>query len=261
MRKRAFTLIELLVVIAIIAILAAILFPVFARAREAARKSSCSSNLKQIGLAFGMYRQDYDGWMPINTYDGSGNGGPTTCINEVTRTGYRGWIGNQLHPYTKNLQIFKCPSDVRIRYNIEHGPNTTQNVCGNDPLLLTHVYRVSYAYNYMGVGQSPTATGNGMPGFASQESACIRPSELAIMWDSDNRWVDFNGGFWPRDITYFINKSYSQTHWHGEQNNFLFMDGHVKTGRFDQMLHKNFFNNTDNDARGIRNIRSTPWHT
>ena len=65
-RKRAFTLIELLVVIAIIAILAAILFPVFARARENARRASCLSNLKQIGLGVMQYNQDYDGHYPPN---------------------------------------------------------------------------------------------------------------------------------------------------------------------------------------------------
>src|SRR5687768_5924591 len=65
---KGFTLIELLVVIAIIAILAAILFPVFARARENARRSSCQSNLKQIGLGFAQYTQDYDEKMPITIY-------------------------------------------------------------------------------------------------------------------------------------------------------------------------------------------------
>ncbi len=66
-RFSAFTLIELLVVIAIIAILAAILFPVFARARENARRSSCSSNLKQLGLALAQYTQDYDGSYPVTS--------------------------------------------------------------------------------------------------------------------------------------------------------------------------------------------------
>jgi len=93
--KKAFTLIELLVVIAIIAILAAILFPVFARARENARRSSCQSNLKQIALGFKQYTQDYDEkFVP--------------AIGDGTATG--GWA-DSLQPYLKSTQIFQCPSD------------------------------------------------------------------------------------------------------------------------------------------------------
>jgi prepilin-type N-terminal cleavage/methylation domain-containing protein/prepilin-type processing-associated H-X9-DG protein len=96
-RSRAFTLIELLVVIAIIAILAAILFPVFARAREQARRSVCCSNMKQIGLGVAMYLQDYDEvFMP---------GGPKSWEKGSNL------LVVQLQPYTKNNQIFRCPSD------------------------------------------------------------------------------------------------------------------------------------------------------
>ncbi|NLO06588.1 MAG: prepilin-type N-terminal cleavage/methylation domain-containing protein [candidate division WS1 bacterium] len=94
MSKRGFTLIELLVVIAIIAILAAILFPVFARAREKARQTSCLSNMKQMGLAFQMYGQDYDERAPLLHY------APVECR----------WY-NTLMPYIKNDQVFLCPSD------------------------------------------------------------------------------------------------------------------------------------------------------
>ncbi len=109
--RRAFTLIELLVVIAIIAILAAILFPVFAQAREAARKASCSSNLRQIGTAFQMYTQDYDellpdrrdlktllpgGWKPWSGWPPSDPRG--------------GWAILVLEPYTKNNSLWSCPS-------------------------------------------------------------------------------------------------------------------------------------------------------
>ncbi|RYX85525.1 DUF1559 domain-containing protein [bacterium] len=94
LKFRGFTLIELLVVIAIIAILAAILFPVFARARENARKSSCQSNLKQIGLGLMQYTQDYDEAMPI-IWNGEGE-----------------WM-DAVQPYIKSYQLFVCPSDSR----------------------------------------------------------------------------------------------------------------------------------------------------
>ena len=98
MRRRGFTLIELLVVIAIIAILAAILFPVFARAREKARQASCQSNLKQITLAMAMYAQDYDDSLPY-TISGSMTG--------------RLWsVFEAIEPYSKNQQIVICPSDT-----------------------------------------------------------------------------------------------------------------------------------------------------
>ena len=93
--RRGFTLIELLVVIAIIAILAAILFPVFARAREKARQSSCLSNVKQLGLAIGMYNQDYDEVMPL-------------AVAGVPPNIYV--LSELLNPYIKNQQIWQCPS-------------------------------------------------------------------------------------------------------------------------------------------------------
>lgn len=93
---KGFTLIELLVVIAIIAILAAILFPVFARAREKARQTSCLSNLKQIGLANNMYMQDYDQMFPYAA-DNVTLDTPTSFVFRLT-------------PYIKNTQIWRCPS-------------------------------------------------------------------------------------------------------------------------------------------------------
>jgi prepilin-type N-terminal cleavage/methylation domain-containing protein/prepilin-type processing-associated H-X9-DG protein len=100
MKRKGFTLIELLVVIAIIAILAAILFPVFARARENARRASCQSNLKQIGLGIMQYTQDYDERLP-GRFVGYDSG--------VTNVTWKTVIA----PYIKSTQLFACPSNTR----------------------------------------------------------------------------------------------------------------------------------------------------
>jgi prepilin-type N-terminal cleavage/methylation domain-containing protein len=116
--KKGFTLIELLVVIAIIAILAAILFPVFAKAREKARQASCQSNMKQLGLAFIQYTQDYDEKFPPGILSGAAVSG--SLYGE-------GW-GGELYQYVKSTGIYKCPDDA------------TQGAAGS-------TYPVSYAYN------------------------------------------------------------------------------------------------------------------
>jgi len=97
-RRTGFTLIELLVVIAIIAILAAILFPVFAQAREKARQTTCASNLKQLGLALNQYVSDYDEMTPANWY--SVGSVPPTLL----------FLG-ALYPYVKSYQVYNCPDD------------------------------------------------------------------------------------------------------------------------------------------------------
>jgi prepilin-type N-terminal cleavage/methylation domain-containing protein len=105
--RKGFTLIELLVVIAIIAILAAILFPVFAQAREKARQASCISNLKQLTMGFVMYAQDYDETFPSWNWAVNYSGGSGNPNNNATTL----WC-NAIFPYVKNAQVYNCPSDA-----------------------------------------------------------------------------------------------------------------------------------------------------
>jgi prepilin-type N-terminal cleavage/methylation domain-containing protein/prepilin-type processing-associated H-X9-DG protein len=134
--RRGFTLIELLVVIAIIAILAAILFPVFAQAREKARAISCLSNMKQIGTALMMYVQDYDEQFP----SGSKLAFPNGPANPNPYVYGEGW-GGQIYPYSKNAQILKCPDDSTSSLNAQNGVEA--------------LYPNSYIFN-RNIAQSPS---------------------------------------------------------------------------------------------------------
>jgi prepilin-type N-terminal cleavage/methylation domain-containing protein/prepilin-type processing-associated H-X9-DG protein len=148
-RIQAFTLIELLVAIAIIAILAAILFPVFAQARESARKTSCLSNNKQLGTALMMYVQDFDEALPQASYFGAS--GMTVPDN----SGAFRWPWLVL-PYVKSMELFRCPSAV----------NTfTHATCGggcNDKANPFYGYLwglfPNYGYNWWYLAPDPTAT-------------------------------------------------------------------------------------------------------
>lgn len=118
---RGFTLIELLVVIAIIVILAAILFPVFASAREKARQITCASNERQLGMAFMQYLEDYDDLFPC--------GVPNTLYGDVVLNGW-GWAG-EIYPYVKSPGVYDCPDDVRLPADQHPGQSP-----------------ISYAYNF-----------------------------------------------------------------------------------------------------------------
>ncbi len=146
--RKGFTLIELLIVIAIIAILAAILFPVFARARENARRASCQSNLKQIGLAIAQYSQDYDEKQPlIKGYDLSWN---TTESWDMAISPYAGVKVTS----SSSPQIFQCPSDSvnRVTANAQR-----------------RSYGINSAYDW-----------NGGPGIAEDTSAPNRNSLMTM---------------------------------------------------------------------------------
>jgi prepilin-type N-terminal cleavage/methylation domain-containing protein/prepilin-type processing-associated H-X9-DG protein len=162
-KKAGFTLIELLVVIAIIALLAAILFPVFARARENARRSSCQSNLKQLGIGFAQYIQDSDGRYPHAedsevTVTGSNS---QTVVYPTSDPSYLWPL--KIEPYLKNRQVFLCPS-LKNGINVfqRGGGTNLTTACtfgwnAGDPAV--NANRVAYGYNtfYLGGGQRNAA--------------------------------------------------------------------------------------------------------
>jgi prepilin-type N-terminal cleavage/methylation domain-containing protein len=135
-KRAGFTLIELLVVIAIIAILAAILFPVFAQAREQARKATCVSNTKQLGLGTMMYVQDYDEMYPCNSWDGAPMG---TTDNDIRQDGNRFTLWPwRIMPYLKNKQIFVCTSDPGSGKNGWTGYSTDPTDCWGIPTPISY---------------------------------------------------------------------------------------------------------------------------
>jgi prepilin-type N-terminal cleavage/methylation domain-containing protein/prepilin-type processing-associated H-X9-DG protein len=154
-RQAGFTLIELLVVIAIIAILASILFPVFARARENARRSSCQSNLKQIGLGLAQYAQDYSENLPYAFYGSSGNGStPTAPLYK--------WM-DATYPYVKSEQLYTCPSDSAAQ-PYKYYQNLT---APSDQNYGSYTINAMYRYDVTALRQPPTG-GN----FANYQAGC-----------------------------------------------------------------------------------------
>jgi len=142
-RRVGFTLIELLVVIAIIAILAAILFPVFAQARESARAISCLSNMKQLGLGWMMYSQDYDETFPLSRrLDGPGsdylNDGGDDCghyHDDPDPRAKHGWR-ELIFPYVKNYGVYRCPSNPNNNAITEEGNLNFKISYGNNGVVM-----------------------------------------------------------------------------------------------------------------------------
>ncbi len=184
--RRGFTLIELLVVIAIIAILAAILFPVFQKVRENARRTSCLSNQKQIGLATLQYVQDSDEtFPPLDCYDSNGKAGTGvgtfTELNGTTRTGNGTNVGffDCIQPYIKSIQVLHCPDDPTVQ--IADPAWTNQNG-------YTGAAYSSYFYNALIGAPQAFPYLNYNPGYDTAGitlAAIIQPSSTIITGDAN----------------------------------------------------------------------------
>jgi prepilin-type N-terminal cleavage/methylation domain-containing protein/prepilin-type processing-associated H-X9-DG protein len=211
-RTHGFTLIELLVVIAIIAILASILFPVFARARENARRASCMSNLRQIGLGTMQYLQDFDERYPQNIVgrklipasytvrnDTSFPSGNYRVSDGANNGNYLTWM-DCIFPYVKSVQIFVCPSS-QDKTNPSYGYNF-------------------FVSNWLFLGTGVETQGIAM-------ASIQRPAELVMMLDYNNQFCTITD---PYDFNNFANQpSMISRVWpHLDGGNVAFADGHVK---------------------------------
>jgi prepilin-type N-terminal cleavage/methylation domain-containing protein/prepilin-type processing-associated H-X9-DG protein len=206
--RAGFTLIELLVVIAIISILASILFPVFGRARENARRSSCQSNLKQIGIAILQYTQDYDERIP---------NGQSLNVQLGSLTAERPWHV-LVQPYIKSTQVFKCPSNTSTAALarteiVAGGPGTYPRsyICNGTGTVV--------ATNLANFGGSRPMNRQQRANEVGVSLARIQsPSELILVGEHPDRG---DPDFW--DLAQIQFQS------HLGMTNFLFADGHVKS--------------------------------
>ena len=266
MRRHAFTLIELLVVIAIIAILAAILFPVFAQARESARQTVCLSSNKQIGTSLMMYKQDYDGRLCQAEYADPNNLGKV----QIPRTHWT----YLMQPYIKNWEIFVCPSDVNPalpyygdlmapkisyinNYNVmpphDYIPPTEAVVENPASLIVLSEHRAKYIgkegdntpFNpYAASGSSPNYIDafKGMTGFLPCKPdirtmpLCDDPTNSLNILRGCYVYIDqptfdknANGNI---DTQYFMGRVFWTRHKGG--SNYSFFDGHAKWLKVDQ---------------------------
>jgi prepilin-type N-terminal cleavage/methylation domain-containing protein len=207
-RRTGFTLIELLVVIAIIAILAAILFPVFAQAREQARLSTCLSNFKQIGTGVTMYLQDYDETFPPSRV--ARPPGASDCSQKVIT-----WKTVTL-PYVKNFGVYKCPSNTHNKEGDE-----TKNA---EPAYPT--FPISYAVSGSALHESLVK--GGMPLAAIPE-----PARFIWLVESNQGCADM--GIWAvKDPSWGI-KSGFYLH-PNKRMQALYFDTHAKSTKFSQTL-------------------------
>lgn len=236
MRKKGFTLIELLVVIAIIAILAAILFPVFSRAREQARKAACTSNLKNIATAWMMYLQDWDETFP-----------PYECWNcrgPDPKDPYRRWAV-RLQPYIKNLKVFECPTGSTCDL---HGSDQEGTVCGwgwRFPAEWKGI-RFGYGYNLKLAGWAIPDPSGGKTGTGRKLASVPRPADVIAIADSAHKDACCNrvtfantcGSGWLCSKNLKDPNNWPRYTRHTEGSIIIFADGHVKWYNY-QYLYNN----------------------
>lgn len=251
--KKAFTLIELLVVIAIIAILAAILFPVFARARENARRSSCQSNLKQIGLGLLQYTQDNDESLPAPRFSTNAGGyfeagsfaNPSAGINNYMWT-------DAIMPYVKSNQIFVCPSHSGPRAKFRPASDFSTATGGtyegsND--LGSYIINAAYKKSTNDTATPPVSFYGGNSDFYTTRLAKVG-NAAGTAWVMDGIPEDWGGAPWMQwdnagaQSIGVVNgvKQFPGTgsenviiERHLETVNTLFVDGHVKSLKMDAL--------------------------
>ncbi len=221
LKPKGFTLIELLVVIAIIALLAAILFPVFARARENARKSSCANNLKQIGIGLTQYTQDFDETLPRS--GDSGWHGEDPGDGSSANSSWR----QRIHPYIKNTQVFICPSNTQGK-NVSDANGPGGPAINRSYLINANIYR----NNWVGQGLSI--------------SVVQAPSSRIQVIDGSGD--GFNGVYWnPEWDGGLSGRGFAG---HLSTMNILFMDGHVKALRPTATLTPNMWGKGNGSSCG-----------
>jgi prepilin-type N-terminal cleavage/methylation domain-containing protein/prepilin-type processing-associated H-X9-DG protein len=210
-QQRGFTLIELLVVIAIIAILAAILFPVFARARESARRSQCASNLKQLGVAVSMYVQDYDETFPY----GENWHGTSEAVDKTYLRGNR----VKINTYVKNESVWHCPDD-----NVWDAAHETKASFTSYGTEFDAWYDKYYWDPKTGGDQSSPCPGGPCNGALQGVSiaAVEHPSEKGMMFDQLG-WHVQTGTLGP-----LIQDPKTHQVIDGARRHILYVDGHVK---------------------------------